>query len=206
MKEAVRLFKMMAAAFACAGLAACLGFGSGLVGDLGGLGRSQQVRADGIRGTVLDVTGELAAVQDQASRTVFMVDVPEKQRGSFQPGMVVDVSGSMRDGILRADSVHASGGSPWPPAKSISESQDRIQHVLFLLQENHSFDNYFGTFPGVDGLPDTTKVEGVAPFHLASPRTGQPPPREGHGADGGRRRSNGQVRYRGAFHRDHGLL
>lgn len=175
MKNAVGLFRTVAAALLCAGLAACLGFGSGLVGEMGGLGRSQQVRADGIRGTVLDVTGALAAVQDGASRTIFMVDVAEAQRAALEPGMTVDIFGIMRDGILRADSVRVSGGSAWLRKESLSEGHDRIQHVLFLLQENHSFDNYFGTFPGVDGLPENTHVEGVAPFHLASARTGNLP-------------------------------
>jgi phospholipase C len=27
-----------------------------------------------------------------------------------------------------------------------------IQHVVFILKENHTFDNYFGGFPGVDGV------------------------------------------------------
>ncbi len=27
-----------------------------------------------------------------------------------------------------------------------------IQHVVFIIQENHSFDNYFATFPGANGL------------------------------------------------------
>ena len=26
-----------------------------------------------------------------------------------------------------------------------------IQHIVFIICENHTFDNYFGTFPGVDG-------------------------------------------------------
>jgi phospholipase C len=29
----------------------------------------------------------------------------------------------------------------------------RIRHVIVLMQENRSFDSYFGTFPGADGLP-----------------------------------------------------
>jgi phospholipase C len=29
----------------------------------------------------------------------------------------------------------------------------RIQHVIVIMQENRSFDHYFGTFPGADGLP-----------------------------------------------------
>ncbi|MBO0888037.1 hypothetical protein J2P12_02955 [Candidatus Bathyarchaeota archaeon] len=27
----------------------------------------------------------------------------------------------------------------------------KIQHVVIILKENHTFDNYFGTFPGVEG-------------------------------------------------------
>ena len=30
--------------------------------------------------------------------------------------------------------------------------QSRIKHVFVIFQENHSFDNYFGTFPGADNL------------------------------------------------------
>jgi len=49
-----------------------------------------------------------------------------------------------------------------------------IKHFSFLLQENHSFDNYFGTRPGVDGIPPGTcmpRTPGtvgpcVAPFHI----------------------------------------
>jgi phospholipase C len=29
----------------------------------------------------------------------------------------------------------------------------RIRHVVVIMQENRSFDSYFGTFPGADGLP-----------------------------------------------------
>src|SRR6266446_3145969 len=28
-----------------------------------------------------------------------------------------------------------------------------IQHVVFFIKENHCFDNYFGTFPGANGMP-----------------------------------------------------
>jgi phospholipase C len=50
---------------------------------------------------------------------------------------------------------------------------DKIHHVVWIIQENHSFDNYFGTFPGADGLPPSTclpKLPGskdcVKPFHM----------------------------------------
>lgn len=31
-----------------------------------------------------------------------------------------------------------------------------IKHFVTLMQENHSFDNYFGTYPGADGIPAST--------------------------------------------------
>ncbi len=33
-----------------------------------------------------------------------------------------------------------------------------IQHLVVLMQENHTFDNYFGTYPGADGLPAGTQM------------------------------------------------
>ncbi len=29
----------------------------------------------------------------------------------------------------------------------------KIKHIVIIMQENRSFDNYFGTFPGADGIP-----------------------------------------------------
>ena len=27
-----------------------------------------------------------------------------------------------------------------------------IEHVVIIVKENHTFDNYFGTYPGADGV------------------------------------------------------
>jgi phospholipase C len=35
---------------------------------------------------------------------------------------------------------------PWSPLLNV-----RIQHIIFIVKENRTFDNYFGTYPGVDG-------------------------------------------------------
>ena len=32
----------------------------------------------------------------------------------------------------------------------------KIRHVVVIMQENRSFDSYFGTFPGADGIPMRT--------------------------------------------------
>src|SRR5207237_336035 len=33
-----------------------------------------------------------------------------------------------------------------------SSSEGPIEHVVLIIKENHSFDNYFGTFPGARGI------------------------------------------------------
>jgi phospholipase C len=47
------------------------------------------------------------------------------------------------------------------PAATASAAADPrpttpIEHFVVLMQENHSFDNYFGTFPGANGIPKGT--------------------------------------------------
>lgn len=45
-----------------------------------------------------------------------------------------------------------------------------IQHVVVIVKENHTFDNYFGTFPGADGvvLPQATNPPAADPSHTHS--------------------------------------
>ncbi|HZR14792.1 MAG TPA: alkaline phosphatase family protein [Acidimicrobiia bacterium] len=38
-------------------------------------------------------------------------------------------------------------------AASANDGIHKIQHVVVIMQENRSFDSYFGTFPGADGIP-----------------------------------------------------
>jgi len=37
----------------------------------------------------------------------------------------------------------------------------KIKHVIVIEQENRSFDSYFGTYPGADGIPMTDDVPTV---------------------------------------------
>jgi len=41
----------------------------------------------------------------------------------------------------------------WQSPVQRSRGIHRIRHVVVLMQENRSFDTYFGTFPGADGIP-----------------------------------------------------
>ncbi len=39
----------------------------------------------------------------------------------------------------------------------------KITHVVIIMQENHSFDSYFGTYPGADGIPGMAGHPGNVP-------------------------------------------
>src|SRR3954454_13904014 len=41
----------------------------------------------------------------------------------------------------------------------------KLDHLIFIVQENRSFDHYFGTYPGADGIP--TKPDGS--FSVCAP-------------------------------------
>jgi phospholipase C len=65
-------------------------------------------------------------------------------------------------------------------AKSVRRAADfsTIENIVVVFQENHTFDNYFGTFPGADGIPGNaqiclpqkkgSKTPCIAPFHSSS--------------------------------------
>jgi phospholipase C len=51
----------------------------------------------------------------------------------------------------------------------------KIKHVVVIMQENRSFDSYFGTYPGVDGLPRGVCVPDprggcLKPYHVSKDR------------------------------------
>jgi len=71
--------------------------------------------------------------------------------------------------ILIAVAILAPGAIRAAPVANVP-----IKHVVIIMQENRSFDSYFGTFPGVDGIPAGTCVPQdptnlalgcVTPFH-----------------------------------------
>jgi phospholipase C len=49
-----------------------------------------------------------------------------------------------------------SGPSQSDPGKDFG----KIQHIVFIIKENRTFDNYFGTFPGADGATSGTTSTG----------------------------------------------
>ena len=68
------------------------------------------------------------------------------------------------------------------PVKAASDTAGHvpttpIQHLVVVMQENHTFDNYFGTYPGADGIPADVKMPidpnnpsagYVSPWHIGN--------------------------------------
>ncbi|MBX3269008.1 MAG: alkaline phosphatase family protein [Sandaracinaceae bacterium] len=72
----------------------------------------------------------------------------------------------------RTSCAYSRGAMPWQTlGAELPIGEDiRIDHFIILLQENRSFDHYFGTMPGVDGLPEGAQNPDAAgtpvePFH-----------------------------------------
>ena len=61
-------------------------------------------------------------------------------------------------------------GSPYPAPRPPPPPAGPIQHVVVIVKENHTFDNYFGTFPGANGvtLPQADNPPKVDPSHVHS--------------------------------------
>ena len=52
----------------------------------------------------------------------------------------------------------------WPTRKEpIPGTIHKIKHVVIIMQENRSFDSYFGTYPGADGIPGLAGNPGRVP-------------------------------------------
>src|SRR5712691_3255352 len=91
------------------------------------------------------------------------------------------VGGLLAPVLLLAAAVASTGWNPAraAPAQSLatavlkatSQSADmnKIKHVVFIVQENRSFDEYFGMYPGADGIP--VDVNGIPTVCVPDPAT-----------------------------------
>jgi phospholipase C len=82
--------------------------------------------------------------------------------------------------VLLAVPFVSVSGSRASESPALEDAIEHIQHVIFVVQENRSFDHYFGTYPGADGIPMSNDVptvcvpdrvlnECVKPYHSTNP-------------------------------------
>jgi phospholipase C len=73
--------------------------------------------------------------------------------------------------VLGSDSRNVLSSSPAVIVTAAYVGIHKIRHVVIIMQENRSFDSYFGTFPGANGfppgvcVPDPLNGGCVTPFH-----------------------------------------
>jgi len=70
---------------------------------------------------------------------------------------------------LLATSCAASSSAPAASGTAAEAGIHKIRHVVIVMQENRSFDSYFGTYPGADGIP---AQNGQFTVCVPDPRTG----------------------------------
>ena len=106
-------------------------------------------------------------------------------------------------------SIFASVVTPSVPQAEAAEARGglgALDHLIFIVQENRSFDHYFGTYPGADGIPTSQRsvnvclpnpTWAVAPGHT-TPRAcgplGGPHNQRASTIDDRRRAMNGFIR------------
>ena len=91
----------------------------------------------------------------------------------FQVSLHFSKSGRQRwRAVLPGDSRNSASASAVLVLKIVPATGiHKIRHIIVIMQENRSFDSYFGTFPGADGIPadvcvpDPVNGSCVAPFH-----------------------------------------
>ena len=87
------------------------------------------------------------------------------------------LAGEARQGSLPAARAAAAATATAATAAAASTGVGRIsdiEHVVIFMQENRSFDHYFGTYPGVRGFSDPNALPGV--FAQSDPANSTAPP------------------------------
>jgi len=74
-----------------------------------------------------------------------------RRRSRLAPAYLLAVGAVAAVSLAVLAKQTSTGNSPAIPA-----GIHKIKHVIVIMQENRSFDSYFGTFPGADGIPAGT--------------------------------------------------
>lgn len=114
--------------------------------------------AAAITGPVLEACGGSTSAQSSS-----------RDASSPQDGPAADSPGAPGDGETAPGEGGTSTCTPDVIAANLAAARSKVQHVVIINQENRSFDEYFGTFPGADGIP---MDGGVPTVCVPDPKTG----------------------------------
>src|SRR5579872_1154124 len=150
--------------------------GLGLAAHRGGRGEralARARRADGAAGA-RTASRRPARTRDVAG------DLPLRARRAARAQRVRHAAGVKRWVVAAAAALACAGAAlgsdASKPRSTIPPDIHLIKHVIVIMQENRSFDSYFGTYPGADGipkdvcLPDPVRGGCVRPYHDTNDR------------------------------------
>jgi phospholipase C len=123
-----------------------------------------------------------AATHARASARASALPPPS---AAVRPAQVTQASGFSRRTLLMSSAtalsgVAVAGALPLSLRRQVARTLDHpvqgdlssIEHIVILMQENRSFDHYFGTFPGVRGFADPAAIrlpDGTPVFRQPDP-------------------------------------
>lgn len=90
--------------------------------------------------------------------------------GAYAPNQYITITGG----------PNATGSAPVTDMQTVlRKAKEKIKHIVVIMQENRSFDNYFGTYPGADGVANAPVATapftcGVAPNTVTIPANYRP--------------------------------
>jgi len=87
--------------------------------------------------------------------------VADRPMRVFAVLMLLMTAGCSGGGHTATRASTAAAPSTSPVASAPSLGIHKIRHVIIVMQENRSFDSYFGTYPGADGIPMSRGVPAV---------------------------------------------
>src|SRR5262245_33733147 len=88
-------------------------------------------------------------------------------------GLVVLALASAAAWSPRSDALSA-GAASGATGALVPQGLEKIEHIIVIVQENRSFDHYFGTYPGADGIPMSHGRPRACVPNPFGPRCGSP--------------------------------
>jgi len=94
------------------------------------------------------------------------LDPTHPYRGGIRPGvsrrtLLLSGAAAIMAGVAAGSATGTASATAATAAArgNLTRSIEDVKHVVILMQENRSFDHYYGTFPGVRGFSDKQAVE-----------------------------------------------
>ncbi|HYL52694.1 MAG TPA: alkaline phosphatase family protein, partial [Acidimicrobiia bacterium] len=138
--------------------------------------RLEAVKASSSVGRVRPLVTTVRVIRRMANTTMMRIEGPVRRRlrcsiGGAVVALVVAAgcgdSGKHSTQGLTVPTTSSANASTAPTTDRMSAAIaaalaiHKIRHVVVIMQENRSFDSYFGTYPGADGIPMRNGVPDV---------------------------------------------